>query len=369
MVPREQSGEQPNYGTDGRGASLSDTSFTRREPLLNVPSSTAGLTNASTTELPKPALHTALDIAALSGRKPAIVASVTVLLYLIFGIVAFHYLLNLTWASAFYFAVTTSLTVGYGDIDAWSAMDNSTSADDGRPYTPNDGAIVFTTLYIIGGMVVMGTSLGLLLQAILDAPSSRDDVSFSKQYPLVISGLACVVVIGLGASLLSTTEHEDAVHGIYWAVVTISTVGYGSGHPTSDEGRVATAFYMLIGVACMGKFVGDLAERPLRAHRRRLEEKVIHQYGGSLDEGELWELAASEEFRRLDLRRAEGAGVSRDAFCLMMLVRTEKLDAGDLKRCQGAFDALDADGSGELDMADVQAAREAAAGAGAGGSA
>ena len=96
---------------------------------------------------------------------------------------------------------------------------------------------------------------------------------------------------------------------------------------------------------------------------------MMAQYGGSLDEGELWELAASEEFRRLDLRRAEGAGVSRDAFCLMMLVRTEKLDAADLKRCQGAFDALDADGSGELDMADVQAAREAAAGGGAGGSA
>ena len=57
MPPREQSGEQPNYGTDGRGASLSDTSFTRREPLLNVPSSTAGLTNASTTELPAGLAH------------------------------------------------------------------------------------------------------------------------------------------------------------------------------------------------------------------------------------------------------------------------------------------------------------------------
>ena len=98
MPPREQSGEQPNYGTDGRGASLSDTSFTRREPLLNVPSSTAGLTNASTTELPKPALHTALDIAALSGRKPAIVASVTVLLY---PITASSPLLNLTWTLPF----------------------------------------------------------------------------------------------------------------------------------------------------------------------------------------------------------------------------------------------------------------------------
>jgi len=64
------------------------------------------------------------------------------LAYLCSGIVAFHLLLNLTWASAFYFAVTTSLTVGYGDIDAWTAMDNSTTANDGIDYEPSDGAIV-----------------------------------------------------------------------------------------------------------------------------------------------------------------------------------------------------------------------------------
>ena len=43
-----------------------------------------------------------------------------------------------------------------------------------------------------------------------------------------------------------------------------------------------------------------------------------------------------------------------------MLVRTEKLSAEDLARCQAAFDALDADGSGTLDIADVVAARAAA---------
>jgi hypothetical protein len=34
-----------------------------------------------------------------------------------------------------------------------------------------------------------------------------------------------------------------------------------------------------------------------------------------------------------------------------MLARTDQLKADDLKRCQAAFDALDADGSGTLDMA------------------
>ena len=50
---------------------------------------------------------------------------------------------------------------------------NSTSANDGIDYEPSDGAIIFTTLYIIGGMIVMGTSLGLILQSLLEGPSTQ----------------------------------------------------------------------------------------------------------------------------------------------------------------------------------------------------
>jgi hypothetical protein len=71
----------------------------------------------------------------------------------------------------------------------------------------------------------------------------------------------------------------------------------------------------------MANFVGELAERPLRAHRRKLENMVINQYGDTLDAGELLELAGSDQFQRLDLKPApfkDGRGVSRDAFCLVM---------------------------------------------------
>ena len=45
-----------------------------------------------------------------------------------------------------------------------------------------------------------------------------------------------------------------------------------------------------------------------------------------------------------------------------MLYRTEKLKVDELRRVQDAFDALDADGSGFLDKADVEAARRRARG-------
>ena len=325
-----------------------------REPLNSARSSASQPPSAGDE-------HNPLDLTALSNSKPALVALVAALSYLIAGIVGFHFLLDLTWAASFYFAVTTSLTVGYGDLDAWASMSrNTTSANDGTPYTPNDGAIIFTMLYIIGGMVVMGTSLGLLLQSLLEG-SKKGPPGIAARYPLVTSSLLCVVVMIIGAIFIVVSEKESFIHGLYFAIVTMSTVGYGSGHPTEDGNRLFAAFYMLLGVACMGNFVGELADRPLRAHRRKLEEKVINQYGASLEENELWELAGSGQFKELDLRQAADRSVTRDAFCLVMLVRTEKLGADDLKRCQAAFDALDADASGTLDMDDVAAHRAAAA--------
>ena len=217
----------------------------RTQPLLEPSPS------SPTSAVLESEVHVGLDIAGLSGRKPVIVALVVALAYLCSGVVAFHLLLNLTWPSAFYFAVTTSLTVGYGDIDAWTAMDNSSSANDGVDYEPTDGAIIFTTLYIVGGMIVMGTSLGLILQSLLEGPSKQgadSEPNFAQRNPLIVSSSLCIVTICGGAAFIVATEEDaDFVHGLYWAVVTMSTVGYGSGTPETDGGRLFAAFYMLLG--------------------------------------------------------------------------------------------------------------------------
>lgn len=334
------------------------TSEARTAPLLT--SRVVGAESSSTPQQPE--LHSPIDISAISGKSPILVASLSALSYLAAGVVGFHYLLDLKWSSAFYFAVTTSMTVGYGDIDAWTAMSNTSHGNDGTPYTPSDGALIFTMLYIIGGMVIMGTSLGLLLQSLLEGgTSSSSKPHVIARNPLIASALLCAIMISIGAAFIVTAEHFDVVHGLYWAVVTVCTVGYGSGAPTTESGRFFAGCFMLLGVSCMGNFVGELSARPLRAHRAKLEERVINQYGDTLEESELWELASSPQFEQFGLRASgHGGAITRNAFCLLMLVRTEKISADELKRCQSAFDSLDVDGSGTLDMEDVIAARQKA---------
>ena len=111
-------------------------------------------------------IHEAVEFEqVLKAQNPAVVALFVMLVFLFAGICGFHWTLGLTWTAAFYFATATSLTVGYGDIDAWSAMSapelglhNSTSAEShGMNYTPTVVGMVFTIFYIISGSTRRGS--------------------------------------------------------------------------------------------------------------------------------------------------------------------------------------------------------------------
>jgi voltage-gated potassium channel len=62
---------------------------------------------------------------------------------------------------------------------------------------------------------------------------------------------------------------EDAV---WWAVVTVTTVGYGDKFPLSTEGRVIAAILMVAGVGLFGTFSGFVASWFLEAPKTRSEE-------------------------------------------------------------------------------------------------
>jgi len=52
---------------------------------------------------------------------------------------------------------------------------------------------------------------------------------------------------------------KTASDAIWWAFVTITTVGYGDKFPVTNEGRVIAAFLMITGVALFGTFTGFIA--------------------------------------------------------------------------------------------------------------
>ena len=292
--------------------------------------------------------------AVLSMTRPALVALLVLMLYALVGVLFFHYSsLQLSWVSAFYLAATTATTVGYGDLNPLLPRPNCTS--DGPAYEPTQMMLLGTAAYIAGGVCTIGVSLGLLMQVVLD----EERLLVCRRH-----GLA------LQLAQVGALEGWGWVEAVYWAVVTVSTVGYGGAVPTSEGARLFAALYMLVGVAATGRLLSDLAAWPLAKWRKRAKAKVLHQYGDTLSEGALWDLAASPEMRHLQLDRgADASGdagegsragtprayVSRDAFCLALLVRMGTVTPSELTAVQAAFDRLDVDGSGRLDMFDVHA--------------
>lgn len=87
---------------------------------------------------------------------------------------------------------------------------------------------------------------------------------YSKSFNLIISvvkrekkGLLAVCVLAGGYILLSALimfqvepdSFESFFDAIYWAVVTLTTVGYGDIYPTSDIGRIVSMLSSFMGIA------------------------------------------------------------------------------------------------------------------------
>ena len=201
------------------------------------------------------------------------------------------------------------------------------------------GVLVFTIGYICGGLVLIGGTLGLLMQSVIDraegAPPRPLWLSVSLSLAL-FTALVCV-----GACGICAFEGWSALSGVYWAVVTLATVGYGGEVPSSEGSRAFASAFMLLGVGCTGKIFSDFSAIPLAAHRRALERKVLRQYGDELDEEALWELAAGSELATLGLS-ASDEYVDRNEFVLAMLVRMGKISTDDLRevRAPGCSAAL-----------------------------
>ena len=89
---------------------------------------------------------------------------------------------------------------------------------------------------------------------------------------LLTTGLLSATVVLAGAAVELEAEREAAnatitTYGdaLWWAVTTVTTVGYGDRYPVTAEGRVIAAVLMVVGIATMGAVTAAIAARLLRA--------------------------------------------------------------------------------------------------------
>lgn len=81
--------------------------------------------------------------------------------------------------------------------------------------------------------------------------------------PFLLLGVSLVVVVAAG--LIVPVERDDphaTIHsygdGLWWALTTIATVGYGDKYPVTPEGRGLAVALMLVGIAAFGVLTAEL---------------------------------------------------------------------------------------------------------------
>lgn len=134
---------------------------------------------------------------------------------------------------------------------------------------------------------------GRLLLHSLYASSAKIGVFFLFVLILVISiGTLMFMVEGQQPD----TAFDNIPNCIYWAVVTLTTVGYGDITPVTPVGRFLSAVVMLMGYTIIAVPTGIVSATMIQGHQRKKEEEK--QDGGSEKNNRLkerkWETLESE---------------------------------------------------------------------------
>jgi voltage-gated potassium channel Kch len=83
-----------------------------------------------------------------------------------------------------------------------------------------------------------------------------------------------------GSFFIARVEDWTLFQGLYWSVITLTTVGYGDFSPQTFAGRAFTIFYVLAGVGIIVALVTQIAHHAAEDRAERTEDKRRRKDGG-----------------------------------------------------------------------------------------
>lgn len=112
----------------------------------------------------------------------------------------------------------------------------------------------------------------------------------------VVLVTAALVVCG-GLTAWHVEEQLGSLgDGLWWALVTATTVGYGDISPVTPQGRAVATVLMLVGIGTLGMITGSIATYFLGHNRAELTNRQVEWLRDQLAE---WDELGPDERRRL----------------------------------------------------------------------
>jgi voltage-gated potassium channel Kch len=85
---------------------------------------------------------------------------------------------------------------------------------------------------------------------------------------------ALVSLLFLGTVTYHYLEGWSWIESLYFVVVTLTTVGYGDLHPTTDVSRLVTILFILIGVSIAVTSISVIGTRYLAKREERIAKRA-----------------------------------------------------------------------------------------------
>jgi potassium channel subfamily K len=279
-----------------------------------------------------------------------------VVVYMVLGIVFYSFILEtqFTVIQSVYFCVTIFTTVGYGDMSP-----NSSTA-----------GMIFTMFFALYGIIILGTFLGILgdmaverqeklyqeikkqtSNAFLDtmlATNPDENVEESTEnagslandiYQIAKEQRFKFLLVLILAMPVIILEKWSVVEGLYWIVITSTTVGFGDEFPQHEWSQILCILYIPVAVFVGGVFLGSVASSYVDKRNDAIEDQFLKR---ALNEGALDKMDSNDD-----------DAVTKDEFLVYMLKILGKVDPEDIEKILRLFDNLDKDGSGSLTKADL----------------
>lgn len=261
------------------------------------------------------------------------------------------------------------VTVGYGDLTPGSEQGE-----------------IFTMFFAMYGIIIIGLFLGVMGDMFIESTQKRrnDTIADVRQKylqtfqhgtyqqrnhpPLVFTSeealiereakdsctdsfqtyflvckdnlLSIAILISIAIPII-VIEDWGIVKGLYWMVITGTTIGLGDETPTHAISKALCVIYIPLAVYTVGRLLGSIASSFLNQRGRKAEEKFLNR---------------ALKLSDLDRMDFDSNGVvSEEEFLIYMLITLQKVEEDDVNEIIQVFRKLDKTGDGALTAEDLRA--------------
>lgn len=147
-----------------------------------------------------------------------------------------------------------------------------------------DLAIVVVTVPLYGRLlsslrlVRLVRLMRLLRAAVVISRALQAERRLTSTNAFRLASLATIFLVVIAGAVQATVDHGEFKtfwDGTWWAVVTVTTVGYGDLYPTTVAGRIVGIALMLTGIGFLAVLTATVSSRFVKADRQDESNEIL----------------------------------------------------------------------------------------------